>query len=154
MMMSLQDRIQSELTAAMKARDRARTSALRLILAEMRNDAVARGRGPQGRLDDEEVEQLLRREVKRRRESAEAFRAAGRPDRAAQEESEAELYASYLPQPLSDSELDALVGEVVGETGATGPRDMGRVMKTVLARVGSRAEGARVADVVRSRLQG
>ncbi len=152
--MSLQDRIASDLTAAMKARDRARTSALRLIIAELRNEAVARGRGPQGALADEEVELLLTREMKRRRESAEAFQAAGRPDRAAQEESEADLYASYLPQPLSDDELDTLVDEVISESGATGPRDMGKVMKTVMARVGSRAEGARVANVVRSRLQG
>ncbi|MFN2555377.1 MAG: GatB/YqeY domain-containing protein [Nitriliruptorales bacterium] len=152
--MSLQDRIQAELTDAMKTRDRARMSALRLILAEMRNDAVARGRGPQGMLDDEEVAQLLRREMKRRRESADAFEAAGRPDRAAQEESEAELYASYLPQPLSDDELDALVDEVIAESGARAPRGMGPVMKAVMARVGSRAEGARVADVVRARLQG
>lgn len=152
--MSLQDRIQSDLTASMKARDRALTSALRLILAEMRNEAVARGRGAQGVLSDEEVQLLLRREMKRRRESAEAFRAAGRPERAAQEETEADLYASYLPRALGDDELFVLVDEVVAESGATGPRDMGRVMKAIMARVGSRAEGARVADVVRSRLQG
>lgn len=99
--MGLQDRIQADLTAAMKARDRARTSALRLILAEMRNDAVARGRGPQGSLVDEEVELLLRREMKRRKESVQAFQAAGREDRAKQEEWEADLYASYLPHPLA-----------------------------------------------------
>lgn len=152
--MSLQDRITSDLTAAMKARDRARTSALRLILAEMRNDAVARGRGPQGRLSDEEVEALLRRDMKRRRESAEAFRVAGRSEKAAEEESEAELYAGYLPPPLRDEELDALVDEVIEESGASGQADMGRVMKALLPRVGSRAEGTRVADAVRSRLQG
>lgn len=152
--MSLQARIQSDLTAAMKVRDRSRTSALRLILAEMKNEAVAPGRRPQGALGDEEVERLLRREMKRRRESAEAFQAAGRPDRAAQEESEAVLYASYLPQQLSDDELEVLVDEVIVDAGATTPGDMGRVMKAVMPRVGGRAEGARVANVVRSRLQG
>lgn len=152
--MSLQDRIQADLTTSMKARDRARTSALRLILTEMRNDAVARGRRAQGVLADEEVHLLLRREIKRRRESAEAFLAAGRQDRAAQEEAEADLYASYLPQALPDDELYALVDEVVAESGASGPRDMGLVMKAILPRIGSRAEGARVADAVRSRLQG
>ncbi|MDP8931487.1 MAG: GatB/YqeY domain-containing protein [Actinomycetota bacterium] len=151
--MSLQDRIESDLTASMKARDRARTSALRLILAEMRNEAVARGRVAQGVLADEEVHLLLRREMKRRRESAAAFQAAGRQERAAQEGTEADLYASYLPQTLGDDELYALVDEVVTESGASGPRDMGRVMKAVMPRIGSRAEGARVADAVRSRLQ-
>lgn len=150
--MSLQERIEADLTAAMKARDRDRTSALRMVLAAMRNEAVAQGGGAQGRLDDETVQRLLRSEVKRRREAAEAFRSAGREEQAASEEAEAELYATYLPAPLSDDELAELVDAAIAEVGADGPGDMGRVMGAVMPRIGAGADGRRVAQMVKARL--
>lgn len=150
--MSLQERIQSDLHAAMKARDTERVSALRMVLAAVKNEAVAQNLGGSGQLDDDTVQRLLRTEVKRRRESAEAFRDAGRQEQAAREEAEAEIYATYLPEPLSDDELRQVVEETVAEVGAEGPQDTGRVMGAVMPKVGVRAEGSRVAALVRERL--
>lgn len=150
--MSLQERIQSDLHAAMKARDARRVSALRMVVAAIKNESVARKQGGGGQLDDETVQRLLRTEVKRRRESAEAFRAAGREEQAAREQAEAELYATYLPEPLSDDELRQMVDETVTEVGAEGPQDTGKVMGAVMPKVGVRAEGSRVASLVRRRL--
>lgn len=150
--MSLQQRIQSDLTTAMKAREKERTSALRMVIAEMKNAAVAAGLGPQGELPDAEVERLLSREAKRRQDSARSFRDAGREDRAAAEEHEAEIYAEYLPEELSDDELLAIVEDTIASTGATEPSDMGAVMKEVMPRVGQRAAGQRISAMVKSRL--
>ncbi len=152
--MSLHDRIDADLRAAMKARDRERTSALRMVVAALKNRATADGLSPQGRLDDEVVQQVLATEVKRRREAAAAFRAGGREESAVTEEAEAELYATYLPQQLSDEELDAIVDEVVAEVGAQGPQQMGPVMKATMARVQGRADGSRVSALVKARLTG
>ncbi|HEX2027836.1 MAG TPA: GatB/YqeY domain-containing protein [Nitriliruptorales bacterium] len=152
--MSLQQRIQADLTAAMKARDRARVSALRMAMAAIRNAAVEAARGAQGELADETVEQLLRREVKRRREAARSYRDAGREDRAAAEEAEAEVYASYLPAPLTDQELVAIVDRAFATTGAQGPQDMGKVMGAAMPEIRGRADGGRVSALVRARLAG
>ncbi len=152
--MSLHDRIEDDLRAAMKARDRARTSALRMVVAALKNRAVADGLGPQGRLDDTVVQQVLTTEVKRRKEAASSFEAGGRAESAASELAEAELYAAYLPAQLDDDELSAIIDEVVAELGAEGPQAMGQVMKPVMARVAGRADGARVSALVRSRLAG
>ena len=150
--MSLQQRIQSDLTAAMKARDKSRTSALRMIVAEMKNEAVEQGRGPQGELGDDVVERILTREVKRRRDAAASYRDAGRDEQAASEESDAEVYAEYLPEQLGDDELLAIISGAIEETGASSPQDMGKVMKVVMGEVGNRAEGQRVSAAVKSRL--
>lgn len=150
--MSLQQRIQSDLTTAMKAREKERTSALRMVIAEMKNAAVAAGRGPQGELSDVEVERILAREVKRRQDSAASFRDGGREDRAEAEEREAAIYAEYLPEELSEEELLAIVEEAIATTGATGPSDVGAVMKEVMPRIGQRAPGQRVSAMVRSKL--
>ena len=151
---SLHDRIDADLRAAMKARDRDRTSALRMVVAALKNRATADGLSPQGRLDDEVVQQVLATEVKRRREAAAAFRAGGRDGSAAKEEAEAELYATYLPEQLSDEQLAAIVDEVVAEMGAEGPQQMGPVMKATMARVQGRADGSRVSALVKARLTG
>lgn len=150
--MSLQEQIQSDLTAAMKSRDKRRTSALRMIVAAMRNAAVEDGRSPQGQLPDEVVERILTKEAKNRREAAEAFRERGRDDDAAEEEADAEIYAEYLPEPLDDDELIAIVEETIAEVGAEGPQDMGQVMGAVMPKVGNRAGGQRVSALVKSRL--
>lgn len=150
--MSLQQQINDDLKASMKARDKARTGALRMLLASLKNAAVAEGKGPQGELADEEVVRLVQTEVKRRREAAAAFREGGREESAAAEEAEAAVYEAYLPAQLDDDELAAVVDETIAEVGASGPQDMGQVMKAVMPKVQGRADGSRVSGVVKARL--
>lgn len=130
---------------AMKAGDKDRVSALRLVLSELQKDAK------EGAGDELAV---LRRERKRRHESAAAFREGGRPELAAVEEAEAQVIEAYLPAELSDDELRAIVGEAVKETGASSPRDMGQVMKASMARVAGRADGKRVSALAQEALRG
>ncbi|MEX0834671.1 MAG: GatB/YqeY domain-containing protein [Nitriliruptor sp.] len=151
-MSELHDRIESDLHASMKARDKARTSALRMVVAALKNTAVAEGLSPQGRLPDETVQKVLATEVKRRREAATAFADAGREEQAAAETAEASLYAEYLPAQLSDDELSAIVDRVITEIGAEGPQAMGQVMKATMAEVQGRADGNRVSAIVKTRL--
>ena len=152
--MSLHERIETDLRTAMKARDKARTSALRMVIAALKNRAVSEGIGPQGRLDDEVVQQVLTTEVKRRKEAATSFADAGRDEAAAAENAEAELYAAYLPAQLSDEELTAIVDRVIADLGAEGPKAMGQVMKATMAEVAGRADGSRVSSLVKARLVG
>ena len=137
------EQIRSDVTAAMKAGDRERVTALRLVLSELQKDAK------EGAGDEQAV---LRRERKRRRESEQAYREAGRDDLATAEAYEAEAIEAYLPAELSDDELDALVTSAVAETGAASPKDMGRVMKQVMAAAGGRADGKRVSSKVKEAL--
>ena len=141
--MQVAERIRDDVTAAMKAGDRNRVTALRLVLSELQKDAK------EGAGDEQAV---LRRERKRRRESEQAYREAGREDLAAAEAYEAEAIEAYLPAELPDSELDALVAAAVAETGASGPRDMGRVIKQVMAAAGGRVDGRRVSGKVKEAL--
>ena len=152
--MSLQQQISDDLKASMKARDKARTGALRMLLASLKNAAVAEGKGPQGELDDDAVVRLVQTEVKRRREAAAAFRDGGRDEQAAAEEAEAAVYEAYLPAQLGDDELAAIVDDTIAEVGASGPQDMGQVMKAVMPRVTGQADGSRVSGVVKARLAG
>jgi uncharacterized protein YqeY len=131
------------MTTAMKAGEKDRVGALRLVLSELQKDAK------EG--DGDELA-VLRRERKRRLEAASQFRVGGRPELAAGEEAEADLIAGYLPAELDDAELDAIVAAVVTDTGAAGPADMGRVMKEVLARAQGRADGKRASGRVREAL--
>ena len=141
--MQVAERIRDDVTAAMKAGDRNRVTALRLVLSELQKDAK------EGAGDEQAV---LRRERKRRRESEQAYREAGREDLATAEAYEAEAIEAYLPAELPDSELDALVAAAVAETGASGPRDMGRVIKQVMAAADGRADGRRVSGKVKEAL--
>lgn len=150
--MSLQQQINDDLRAAMKARDRERTAALRMLLASVKNAAVAEGRGPQGELDDEVIVRLVQSETKRRREAAEAFREGGRDESAAAEEAEAAVYEAYLPAQLSDEELAGIVDQVIADEEASSMSDMGRVMKAVMPQVAGRADGSRVSAMVKDRL--
>ena len=152
--MSLHQQITSDLSAAMKARDKARTSALRMLVSALKNQAIADGKGPQGTLDDDEVERILASEVKRRREAAAAFREAGRTESAEAEEAEVVVYESYLPEQLADEELAGLVDEAIAEVGAQDVKQMGQVMKTLMPRVQGRADGSRVSALVKQRLDG
>jgi hypothetical protein len=151
-MAGLKDRMQADLTAAMKSRDELRSATLRMLLTAVRTEEVA---GKTARsLDDAEVVTVLTREAKKRREAAEAFDAGGRPDRAERERAEGEVIAGYLPAQLGDDELRDLVAAAIAETGAAGPSAMGQVMKVVTPRTAGRAEGGRVASEVRRQLAG
>ena len=142
-MASALDQVKSDLATAMKAGERERVGALRLVLSELQKAAKEGS-------DDEQA--VLRRERKRRLDAAAQFRDAGRAELAAGEESEAELIAAYLPAELTDTELRDFVDAAVSETGAEGPRDMGRVMGAVMKRVAGRADGRRVQGQVREAL--
>lgn len=131
------------MTGAMKAGEKVRVGALRLVLSELQKAAK------EGDADELAV---LRRERKRRLDAAEQFRGGGRPELADQEESEARLIERYLPAELGDAELDGLVAAAIDETGAASPKDLGQVMKAVMSRVGGRADGKRVSARVRERL--
>lgn len=150
--MNRHETIETDLKEAMRARDRARMSALRMLIAALKNRAIADGLGAQGRLADSVVEQVVSTEVKRRREAAEAYAKAGRAEQAASEQAEADIYAAYLPEPLSDDELAALIAEAIATEQAQGLQDLGNVMKVVMAQVGNRADGSRVSAMVRQAL--
>jgi uncharacterized protein len=146
---SLADKIRQDMTAAMKERDRDRVGALRMLGAALKNGEIEAGRP----LTEEEEQVILRRQLKQREESAEAFRKAGREEQAATESAEAEIVREYLPQPLSPEEVEQIVDQAMQETGATGMKDMGAVMARAMALAGGRAEGRELAALVRSRLQ-
>jgi uncharacterized protein YqeY len=134
----------------MKARDETRTRTLRMALTSISNEEVS---GAAARdLSDDEVLKILTREAKRRREAATAFADAGRDQQAAAERAEEDVLAGYLPAQLDDEELASLVAAAIADTGASGPASMGQVMKAVTAQVAGRAEGSRVAAVVRAQL--
>jgi uncharacterized protein YqeY len=141
--MAVVDTVKQDLTAAMKAGEKDRVGALRLVLSELQKSAKDGS-------DDELA--VLRRERKRRLESAGAFRDAGRDELAAGEEAEAEIIAAYLPAELGDDELRSIVRTAVAESGATTPQDMGAVMKAAMPKVGGRADGKRVSALVREEL--
>lgn len=149
---ALKDRLQADLTVAMKARDELTTATLRMVLTAVGTEQVA---GKAAReLSDDEVLKVLGREAKKRREAATAFADGGRPDRAERELAEERVLTAYLPAQLSDDELAGLVRDAVQETGASGPQGMGTVMKAVGPKVAGRAEGGRVAAAVRAALTG
>jgi uncharacterized protein YqeY len=141
--MSLLERVQADASAALKAGDRERASALRLVVSELQK-AAKEG------TDDELA--VLQRERKRRIEAAEAYREGGREDLASSERGEAELIDSYLPDQLSDEELQAIVGDAVAESGASSPNEMGKVMSLVMPKVQGRADGKRVSELVKGKL--
>ena len=141
--MSVLEQVQSDVRTAMKARDRERASALRLVVDVLQQDAKL-GKG-------DEVA-VLQRERKKRVEAAEAYEQAGRAEQAAAERFEAELIEGYLPQQLSDQELGELVDSALAESGATEMRDMGRVMAALMPKLGGRADGKRVSAAVREKL--
>ncbi len=149
-MPTLKDQLRTDLTTAMKARDETRTRTLRMALTSISNEEVA-GSAARG-LTDDEVIKILTREAKRRREAAAAFADAGRDDQAAAERAEEQVLAGYLPAQLADDELAAMVAAAIEETGASGPAGIGQVMKVITPRVAGRAEGSRVAALVRSQL--
>lgn len=148
--MPLKDQLQADLTAAMKRQDELVRATLRMVLTAVGNEEVA---GKAAReLSDDEVLAVVAREAKKRREAAEAFRAGGADERAERELAEGTVLDRYLPQQLTDEELQAVVADAVAASGAQGPRAMGAVMKVVGPQVKGRAEGGRVAAAVRAAL--
>ncbi len=141
--MSLLDRVQDDVKTALKAGEKQRVHALRLIANELQKAAKDDGG------DDLQV---LQRERKRRLEAAEAYREGGRADRAEAEEQEAAIISSYMPEPLSDAELHAIVGDAVARSGAASPQEMGKVMGLVMPQVKGRADGKRVSAAVKEKL--
>jgi uncharacterized protein YqeY len=143
--MAILDQVKLDLQGAMRAGEKERVGALRLVLSELQKSAK------EGSADELAV---LRRERKRRLEAAQAYGDAGRDDLAAGEQAEAELIAGYLPAELSDAELQEIVERAVRESGAQSPKDMGQAMKQAMASVDGRADGKRVSALVRASLQG
>jgi len=141
--MSLLEQIQHDVKDAMKAGEKQRVHALRMVVNELQMAAKENGA--------DEIE-VLQRERKRRFEAAEAYRDGGRTELAEAEELEAELIASYMPEQISDEELGAIVGDAVAESGATSPKEMGRVMALVMPQVKGRADGKRVSNAVKEKL--
>lgn len=149
-MPTLKDQLRADLTTAMKSKDETRTRTLRMALTSISNEEVSGSAAHE--LTNDEIVRILTREAKRRREAATAFEGAGRDEQAAAERAEEQVLAGYLPAQLDDAELAAMVAAAIAETGASGPAGIGQVMKVITPRVAGRAEGSRVAALVRSQL--
>ena len=146
--MTLITRLEEELTESMKARDATRRDALRLILASLRSAE----KDLQRPLNEGEELQVLQRERKRRLEAAEAFRTGGREEQAEAEERELDVLEEFMPEPLSEDEIDEIVDDVIAEVGATSMADLGRVMADVMPQIAGRADGSQVGQIVREKL--
>lgn len=149
-MSALKDQLQADLTAAIKSRDELTASTLRMALAAITNEEVA---GKQAReLSDDDVLTVLGREAKKRKEAAEAYDSAQRPELAARERDELGVLARYLPEPMSEDDVKAIIAAAVAESGASGPGGIGAVMKIVQPQVKGRFDGGQVAALVRAAL--
>ncbi len=146
--MAITDRVQSDMAAAAKARDKRRLATLRLLLDSLKKAA----KEARAELDEQGEIAVLRRERKRCAEAAQAFRDGGRSERAEAEEAEAEVIDEYLPEQLSDDQLVALVEQAVSESGADSAKEIGKVMSAVMPKVAGRADGKRVNELVREKL--
>lgn len=151
-MSTLKDRIQADLKSAMLARDTLKTQTLQGLKAAILNEEVAQKIRETG-LDDNKVEQLIARESKKRDEAAELFEKGGNQASADKERAEKAILSVYLPEPLSEAEIQKVVDEVMAEIKPVGPKDMGRVIGAVKSRVGNTADGAVVAKLVKNSLQ-
>jgi hypothetical protein len=146
--MTLVNTIEGELRQAMLARENARRDALRLILSSLRSAE----KDLQRPLSEDEELQVLQRERKKRIEAAEAFRGAGREEQAAKEDDELEVLEEFMPEPLTEEQIEEIVDDAIAENGATSLRDMGRVMADVMPQVAGRADGSAVSQIVREKL--
>jgi uncharacterized protein len=151
-MASLKQQLRDDLHTAMREHDELRTATIRMVLTAITNEEVAGSTARE--LSDDEVQAVLRREAKKRREAATAYADGGRPERAERESAELSVVETYLPTQLDDAQLAELVRAVIADTGAAGPRAMGPVMKAVQPRVAGRADGGRVSAEVRRQLAG
>lgn len=151
-MATLKEQLHADLTTAMKARDELTTATLRMLLTAITTEEVA---GSSAReLTDDEVLRVINREAKKRREAAEAFGGAGRTTQAQRERDEEAVLTRYLPSQLDDAALAAVVADAIAETGASGPKQLGQVMKAITPKIAGRADGKRVSEEVRRQLTG
>ena len=150
--MSLKEKLQNDLTDAMRSRDELRSSTIRMVLTAIKNEEVS---GKEAReLSDSEIITVLSREAKKRREAAEAFEQAGANDRAATEKAEGGVIAEYLPKQLSESEIKDLIAAAIKESGAATPAQMGLVMKALQPKIAGKADGGTVSVLVKAALTG
>ena len=150
--MALKEKLQSDLTASMRARDELRSGTIRMVLTAIKNEEVS---GKEARdLSDGEVITVLSREAKKRREAAEAYEQAGAKDRADNEKAEGVIIAEYLPAQLSEAEVKDLIAAAIAETGASGAQQMGLVMKSIQPKIAGRADGGLVSSLVKTALSG
>jgi uncharacterized protein YqeY len=150
--MSLKEKLQNDLTDAMRARDEIRASTIRMILTSIKNEEVA---GKEAReLYDAEMITVLSREAKKRREAAEAFDQAGAKDRADRERAEGVVIGEYLPKQLTEDEIESLIAAAMAETGASTPAQMGLVMKSLQPKIAGKADGGLVSSLVKAALAG
>lgn len=150
--MTLKDKITSDMTAAMKAKDANRTGALRMLKAALMNEATKHGAGYE--LTDEETMKTLNSLVKQRKDSIEQYNANNRPELAEKEQTELSILQEYLPQAATPEEIEIAVAEAIGETGASSIKDMGAVMKAAQAKLaGKSADGKLVSETVKAKLQ-
>ena len=150
--MALKEKLQSDLTSAMRARDELRSGTIRMVLTAIKNEEVS---GKEAReLSDSEIITVLSREAKKRREAAEAYEQAGAKDRASNEKAEGVIIAEYLPAQLSEAEIKDLIAAAITETGAAGPQQMGLVMKSIQPKIAGRADGGLVSSLVKAALSG
>jgi len=148
--------LMDDLKASMKAGDKLRTGCLRMLRSKVleREVALRPKKGADYELEDEEALQVISTYAKQRKDSIESYRNGGREDLAAKEEAELKIVEEYLPEKMSADELGPIVAEIIAESGATSPKDMGQVMKLVMARVGGAADGKAVSQIVRQKLGG
>jgi len=151
-MATLKEQLHADLTTAMKARDELTTATLRMLLTAVTTEEVSGSAARE--LTDDEVLRVVNREAKKRREAAEAFGSAGRTEQAQRERDEETVLTRYLPSQLDDAALAALVADAIAETGASEPKQLGLVMKTVTPKIAGRADGKRVSEEVRRQLTG
>ena len=150
--MGLKETLKADLTTAMKARDEVSSSTIRMVLTAITNEEVA---GKEARtLTDAEIVTVLSREMKKRREAAEAFEAAGRADKAASEKAEGEVISKYLPEQMSEDDIKKLIAATITKVGASSPADMGKVMGAIKGEVAGKADGALVSSLVKAALAG
>lgn len=149
--MTLQERVDSDLKDAMRAKDAARLGVLRMLKSALKYSAIEKS-GAEGQLDDAETAQVIRKQVKQRQDSIESFEKGGRPELAAKEKDELAILQAYLPQGLNADELAKVVGETIAELGATSRAQMGAVMKALQARIAGRADGKTLSQEVQRQL--
>ena len=149
-MSELKSKLQSDLNDAIKSRNTVVAETIRMVLAAITNEEVAGKEKKE--LSDAEVITVLTREAKKRREAAEAFEHGGRADKASAERAEGEVIAGYLPEQLSEAEINNLISETIAAVGASGPSDMGKVMAALKAKVAGKADGALVSSLVKAAL--
>ena len=148
--MGLKEKLQADLTDAIKARNETKAGTIRMVLAAITTEEVS---GKQARvLTDTEIITVLSREAKKRREAIDAYAAANRADLVAKEKSESDVISAYLPEQLSDSEIEKLVQDAISQTGASGPSGMGQVMKFLQPKIAGKADGGKVSAIVKKAL--